>query len=194
MTRQHGIAFRIQTSDLRLNSRSYLMKKLHIFRPFFLVVRIKGRTQKHFIHVSPNDDRRIIIVLTNHFRSLFHTVVHKRPTLSNGIYNRNFNRSQQPQLITHLHHNRILRIMSHSQEITSHILTQLYIPDMHFIPQGIPHSFVILMPAGTNQFPIFPVQEKTFLRIKMIFTNSQRINNAIENFSLFILQTAIHLI
>ena len=109
MIGHHSISWRIFLTYCRFQSPGYLFSKMIII--FELLTFRVGTTQENLIHISPNHDRRAIEVLTYHFFCHFNAVSQKLFRFCNGINDGNLNRSHNTQFITHLHNDRILRVM-----------------------------------------------------------------------------------
>ena len=61
------------------------------------------------------------------------------------VYHRYLLPSYQAETIAHLQNGIILRIMTDTYEIGSHILYHFHIPTMHLVIEGNPHWSLILM-------------------------------------------------
>ena len=75
---------------------------------------LKGRTEQHFVHVSPHDDRRMVAVLPYHL--LFHkkTATGELVRFGYGVDDGYLHRTQYAERVKEVHHERVLRIMAHA--------------------------------------------------------------------------------
>ena len=108
----------------------------------------------------------MVEALIYHLPGHFGTVGIELRIGSKAIDYRNLNACKDSKTVTFGIHQRILWIMGDAEEIASHFLEQTYIPQMHLVGKGIPKVLVILMPVGSHEFEVPPIQEEALIRIE----------------------------
>ena len=117
-----------------------------------------------FVHIPPHNDRRMVVMLTDHSRKALVAFVRnsspKAIKSTTGISSH----TSMPSSCKHATRHHPAGNVPSGQSL-HHIFQQLHIPAMHFIRKRYPHRHLVLMATSSYQLHWFPIQFEAFLRI-----------------------------
>ena len=141
----------------------------------------RGIVQKHFVHVCPGHDGRMVIILVQHLPGHVHAVPVEIIGKTDAVDDRNLHTGEDSQAVTSLRNQIILRVMRNPEEIAAHLLEKTDVTKVHFVPKRIPLPPKILMPVGSHELKVPAVQEESFIRVEAERPDAERTPTGIHH-------------
>ena len=122
--------------------------------------------EQYFVHISPGDDRRVVVVLANHFPQVSFAVISITRRIGHNVYNGNLFPCQHTQLVAHLQQGIVLRIVGDTDKIGPHLFHQQEVSPVHLVCQRGTYGFLVLMATDAAQFIGLSVAEETLISVE----------------------------
>ena len=122
--------------------------------------------QKNLVHVSPQNDAGVVVVLANHFAQVALAVVTEAGRVGHVVYDGYLLPGQEAEAVAHFEDGVVLRVVRDADEVGTHLLGQQHVAAVHLVAQGGAYRFLVLVPADAAQLVGLSVEEEAFVAVE----------------------------
>ena len=107
--------------------------------------------QQDFVHVSPQDDAGVVVVLAYHFAQVLLAVVVEAGGVRHEVDDGDFLPRQHAEAVAHLEDGVVLRVVGDADEVGAHLLGEQHVAAVHLVAQGGAYGLLVLVAADAAQ-------------------------------------------